>query len=486
MKLGVFSNETFMPLRGTKEDENQSYFQMKKMKLALVNTINPQPHKWDLQTTAPPLGLLSLMVYLKEKFPEKLQIKIVETLSELLDFGPDLVGFSSVTENFSIAENLAKEVKSRLSIPIFIGGVHISLLPQTLPEVFDFAVIGEGEETLLELINLLWKEGKFTYNKLKNIQGLCIRDKDKLILTPPRPFIKNLDTLPHIPRTQIDRSGIIHMVTSRGCCYKCSFCSTTNFWKTHRIHSANYVAEDLRHIMHNINPPHIKFFDDLFIINRNRIAKLSKIIKEEGLAPEGGYSCFVRANLLDEEMVKHLAEMNFLAVSFGVESASPAILAKLKPSSSLELSQRAIDLLYKYGIKISCSFILGTPGETEEDLEATFNFIVKNEEKILEIEVCPLVPLPGTEIWEYALLKGLVKIPMDWSLLTDYSIFTHFSPDRYIYLNPSMPWNTFLSYCKRFGELYLHFNKKSRYIFSNIFYKIFYPVINNKTKKEEK
>ena len=442
------------------------------MKLALLSiTSEENPIKSFVQKMCPPLGFFYIESYLKKYLPQA-ETFISTDLNNILEWKPDIIGVSSVTENFSIACRHIETLSKSTDVPIVIGGVHISILPDNLPEECSLGVIGEGEETILELLNLFLKYKKFEESRLKDIKGIVYRGSDGIIhITEKRPLIKPLDAIPWPDRHFIDLLGITHTISSRGCPYRCIFCSTSTFWDCFRAHSASYVAGEIKSIMDNIAPPHIKFFDDLFIADKNRIKELADFVIKEKLCPEHGFSCFGRAELMDRDMMELLKRMGFTGIAIGMESGSPDILKKLKGNSTVEINQRTLDFCREYGIHTTCSFVLGTPGETEKDLRKTYEFILKNEEKITEIEICPLVPFPSTELWDYALERGLVSYDMDWSLLEDYSIFTQFNPDRYIYLNESMNFDTFRHYCLKFLELYRHFLNKSHDVYGDIFCK---------------
>ena len=442
------------------------------MKLALFSVTSEENHiKKFVQKMCPPLGFFYMESYLKKYLPS-VKILISTDLEEVFRYKPDVIGVSSVTENFLIALKIMEEIKNKTEVPLILGGVHLSFLPEYLPETCDLGVIGEGEDTIVELLKLYLEYGKFDKDRLKEVKGIVYRDdKGNIVITPERPLINPLDRIPIPERRSIDPLGISHVVSSRGCPYNCVFCSTTRFWKCFRAHSARYVADELKSIMKNVSPPHIKFFDDLFIANRKRLKELSSYIVDEKLCPEFGFSCFARAELMDDEMAELLKKMGFTGVAIGIESGSPEVLKRLKAksTSSVELNEKALDICKRYGFEVTCSFVLGMPGETRKDLQMTYDFIVKNEDKITEIEICPIVPFPGTELWDDALKRGLVSYSMDWGFLEDYSIFTQYNPHRYIYLNDSMPFDEFNRYCEKFFEVYKFFTNKSHIIYEDLF-----------------
>lgn len=438
------------------------------MKLALLSVVSHENQmKKFVQTMCPPLGLYYIESYLKKHMPS-VKVFISTDPEMLLYWKPDIIGIASVTENFRLALDSIKKIRNYTKVPIIMGGVHITFLPEQLPYECALGVLGEGEVTLLEVLQIYEKDGKFTENNLKDIPGIVYRNnKNEIIITPARPVISSLDEVPFPVRDRIDPLGITHVISSRGCPYKCIFCSTSKFWNSFRAHSAEYVAMELKDIMERIKPPHIKFFDDLFIANKKRMEELADIVEKEGLRPPYGFSCFARAELLDRDMAEILKKMGFSGIAIGIESGSPDVLKRLKGHSTLEINQNALDICKEYGFHTTCSFVLGTPGEKGKDLQMTYNYILKNEDKITEIEICPIVPFPGTPLWDYALERGLVSYSMDWGLLEDYSIFTNFNIDRYIYLNENMSLRVFKNYCIRFMEMYRYFTDRCQKIYGD-------------------
>jgi len=442
------------------------------MKFALLSVTSEENYvKKFVQKMCPPLGFFYIESYLKEKLPS-VTVLISTDLEEVIQWKPDVIGISSVTENFRIALKFMEIITNRTSAPLILGGVHITFLPEYLPETCSIGVIGEGEETVLELLGIYLKYEGFKEDKLRHVKGIVYRDSGGNIkINPERPLIDPLDSLPMPGRRFIDPLGITHVISSRGCPYNCVFCSTSKFWRCFRGHSARYVADELKSIMKEISPPHIKFFDDLFIASKKRMRELASFVAEEKISPQWGFSCFARAELMDREMAELLKKMGFTGVAIGVESASPAILEKLKGHSTVGINLKALDLCKEYGFQTTCSFVLGMPGETRKDLQMTYDFILDNEDKITEIEICPIVPFPGTQLWDYAFQRGLVSCTMDWGYLEDYSIFTQYNPHRYIYLNESMSFEEFNKYCEKFLEVYKYFYNKGHIIYEDMFQK---------------
>jgi len=312
------------------------------------------------------------------------------------------------------------------------------MLPNSLPKFFDIGVIGEGEQTMLELTQLYEKSGEFMENKLKRIDGIVFHKKEKVVKTKPRKLIKPLDLIPFparelfkmkeyylIPRNIPQIVGKLaigtHMIPTRGCPYRCVFCSSSKFWKIVRFHSAEYILEEIKEIIEKYRVEYISFFDDLFIASKSRLRKIAELIKKEGINEKVKFGLWGRTNFITDEICKLLKEMGVDTIGFGFESGSEKILNYLKKgSATVNDSLRAIKLCKKYGFNIHGTFIVGSPHETEKDIELTYKFIRDNP--IEQSNVYILTPFPGTEIWELAKKKNKVAEDMNWNKLDNLGI----------------------------------------------------------------
>ncbi len=384
------------------------------MRLLLVNAIHT---KRQVETSLQPIGLAYLASYLRANV-DPLEIKIANTCSErmLNDFRPDMVGISSVTQNFGLAKRYAGMCKAAGSF-VVAGGVHITLLPHNLTADMDVGVIGEGEETLLDLVQKASGNG-FRVEDLERIRGIVFRDPEGgLRKTALRESIQPLDKLPFPARDLLyERTGNIHLMSSRGCPFECRFCSSSQFWKHFRAFSPAYVIEEIRSVVTRYRPDYLSFWDDLFVADRKRLQSIVSEIRRADMHTRVAFSVACRAELVDEEVVSLLQQMNVTHVSMGLESGSDKILKDLKGAqASVTQNERAISLLDKAGIQAIGSFIIGSPEERIEDLEETLRFI--KAAPLARVGIFVLTPLPGTDVWDKAKEAGQVCDDMDWETL---------------------------------------------------------------------
>jgi len=398
------------------------------MKLALISL--------SCDKRDPPLGLLSIATYLKEigNFSDIIIIdkNFDNVFAKILEIKPDIIGISAVTIHYYEAIELAKKIKNCLDIPIIIGGVHISTLPSSLKKCFDIGIVGEGEQTMLELLKLFEKKG-FSKEKLKKINGLTFYDKKRLIITKPREPIKFLDDIPIPDRSFLDKEyfkkirhydgsyGVLaSIITSRGCPFRCAFCSTSKFWKTIRYNSAKRIMEEIKYLKEKYNVIRIDGMDDLFTINRPRLKEFAKAFEKENYK-DIYFSCTAHAGTIDEELCKLLKRINVKWLGFGFESGSEKMLTYLKNGTlRIEQIKKAIELCDKYNIYVTGSLIFGSPYETIDDMKETLKFIdfAKKYPNVLDIWSFIMTPFPGTEIWEIAKKRGKVSDDMDWRILS--------------------------------------------------------------------
>lgn len=407
------------------------------------------------------LAPMYLAAYLEKRGIE-IEVIIKDSLEELEKFCPQILGISSVTENIEFAKLCAKKAKESWNPFILLGGSHITALPKALPKDFDIGVIGEGEETLVELIAIFQKSQELKSEKLSQVRGISFHEGGLVKQTPFRQGVEPLDEIPYPARQKyLKHTGITYMMTSRGCPYTCSFCTIPMISNGYRMHSPAYVLEEIKSIKRYYpQVKHIRIFDDLYVVNRKRVSEIANLVEAEGLNQELSFGCWGRANLLNDEMMRAFKKMNMLYVAFGAESGSSRVLSKIKPGASIEENQNAIDKLYDAGIRVSCSVILGHPLEKEKDLWQTYDFIEKNLDKLFEVEFNVAIPWPGTELWQAAYSRGLVHEAMDFNILKECAYFGNYCTENHPYLNEHISPERFDLILSDFKKLFHHLQKK--------------------------
>jgi anaerobic magnesium-protoporphyrin IX monomethyl ester cyclase len=334
-----------------------------------------------------------------------------------------VLAISSTSQDYAVAKEIAQLVKEgNPKIITVLGGHHVSYLPESMSEEFDIGVLGEGEETFAELVRAL-----LTGADIGQMPGLAFHHEGRVIVTPPRPQIVPIDSIPMPVREEWER---VYTMSSRGCPYRCSFCTSSVFWGKTRFFSAEYVVAEIEHILeHTGANPIINIYDDLFVADKKRFEKIVSLLEDKGIVDKAAFTFSVRANMVDDIMCSLIKRMKNAGVSFGAESGSDRILGLMNKNTTAEMNQGALDTLSKHGIPANCSFIVGWPSETEEEVRKTYSFIVGNliaGKLTTGTAINILMPMPGTPMWDYATDKEIIpKHGFDWNRLGIFASFRH-------------------------------------------------------------
>lgn len=409
------------------------------MKIRLLLAYNK---KFD-RDWVPSLGLGYLTSFVKQNL-NNVDIAVENDISKILkDNKIDSVGISCSTQNINIAERYASLIKKQSNAVTVLGGPHITALPYLLPESFDFGVVGEGEQTFLELIQFIKKD---FMGKLDEIKGIVyFNEGGDISYTGRREYINNLDSIPIPDRGQLFYSfSTVHMVTSRGCPNHCTFCCSNKLWGKTRYFSIDYVINEIENILFNYKPKIINFFDDVFFRNKKELYDFTKEIKNKGIDKKTTFTCYIRADEIDEEILRLFVEIGIKFIYFGAESGSQDVLNFLKgKGATVKKNQDLLDMTSKFNIGVGATFIKGVPIESKNDLSETYDFIERNvkSNKLKIWKIFNLAPFPGSAMWQYAKRKNIVDEKMDFSK------FYH--PEKYLYMNEKISKPEFLSICRK-------------------------------------
>lgn len=348
------------------------------MKVLFVNVVKDLPPQKALY----PLSFGYLISYARKQ-GLSLKSLYTENLDCLREANPDVVALSCITENFNLAKKYAGKVKAfNPRIKVLIGGIHVTAVPDSLTENFDVAILGEGERTFYEL-------ARNNFEPARNIAGLYY-DGSK---TADRDLIEPLDDIPFSDRSIYPLDRGVYIFTSRGCSYRCKFCSSSRFWKKVRLHSAEYVAAEILSLK-SLGFKHIQIFDDTFLLSLDRVKAIRDLVKDSGLT----FNMALRANQVTDEVVSVLKDMGVVKVGMGLESHSARVLEWLEKGNTPKINQNAIDVLRKGGMPFHVSFIYGTPIEDATDLKITNDFIKRN--KIESFDMYKLMKFPNTPLYD--------------------------------------------------------------------------------------
>lgn len=400
----------------------------------------------NLRRITPPLGLAYLAAYLEknkinvfildsalEGYDELYNkhdgmitygLKMEEVKKRVKKINPNLIGvtypFSCQSENVIEICKAVKEVNG--NIKVVVGGVHASALPENILEnqkEIDFVVIGEGEETLFELVqNLKTKADNF-----EQIKGIAYRDRDSGIkLNQRREAIKDIDQIPfparHLLGTEnyirinaphgpyAKRKRVGNIMTSRGCPGMCLYCSSYKFFgRQFRARKIESIFKEIDILIEKYGIEEIQFEDDNLTFDRKRAREIFKRLKDYDLVwctPNG-----VRIDTIDKEMLKLMKESGCYQLTFGIESGNERVLHKIiRKPINLKKIKPIIDEVKRLGILVHLFFMIGLPTETKKEMLETLKFAKYLNPDSASFAIA--TPLPGSDLYDYALENNLL------------------------------------------------------------------------------
>ncbi len=373
--------------------------------------------------SAPSLGLAYIAAVLEENdIAVKLldargeHLELEEIKNEIREYGPQVVGITCITPTFGISIEIAKAVKEiSRDILLVMGGPHVSATAGEILEkysVVDIAAVGEGEYTMLEIAE---------QKELDTIDGIVFRKDGEIRWTKKRRLIKELDSIPfpsrhfydldnyHQPLHEVYGEPLTTILSSRGCPFDCTFCSSQiTFGRGTRFRSAENVLEEMDMLIEKYNIKGVKFADDTFSLNRERLETLCKGIKKRGIYWIGN----ARVDTLDKELLTLMKDSNCKMLLFGIETGDLDILKEYKKGTSLEQAREVMKWANQLKLDTAATFIFGAPLETKETIERTIEYAKELSPTYANFFI--LSPYPGTEIHERMEREGMMNLS-DWT-----------------------------------------------------------------------
>ena len=345
-------------------------------------------------------------------------LTIKEMVERILESNPDLVGFSIMTSQLmSALEASTLLKKTRPSLPIVLGGAHISSTLEdtfSLTDRFDLAVYGEGEKTMVEIVQGMEKSS--FPRCLEGIRGVIYRNDNGVVVTaPPRPFIVDLDSLPRLDYDLVNIAKyriptmvgryVISMIITRGCPYHCTFCDAPKtMGRKLRWRSVDKALDDIKFYHQKYGTQNFVFKDSTFTANRKWVMKFCNAIIESGI--KINWRCNARVDTVDEELIRLMKWAGCHIINFGVESGHSVILKNIRKEVNVAQVYYAHKLTRKYGIRTYSTFLVGSPGETDETMQTTIDFARRIRPSLAMFFVA--IAYPGTVMYDEAVEEGMV------------------------------------------------------------------------------
>ena len=392
------------------------------------------PKQWQLGQPYPPLGTLYAAALMRENNyevalfdtmfksdPEEVAAAITESKPDffvIYDDGFNYLTKMCLTNMRGAAFSMCKLAKAEGCIVIVSSSDATDRYQEYLQEGADFVVIGEAEHTLLELTGHIDKGN----SDFSAINGLAYMRDGKIIKTPGRPVLKDLDSMP-LPawdlvdmetyrQSWVKSAGYfsLNMSTTRGCPFKCNWCAKPIYGNRYNSRSPENVIKEIKLLKQRYSIDHIWFCDDIFGLKPGWVIEFSRLMQKENIGIR--FKIQSRADLLvNEDNVKALALAGCENVWIGAESGSQKILDAMDKGINVEQIQQATLLMKEAGIKPSFFIQFGYPGELKEDIDLTIAMI--NELLPFEIGISVSYPLPGTLFYEK--VKAELKIKTNWT-----------------------------------------------------------------------
>ena len=392
------------------------------MNVVLVQPPNLQlTSKWkERGVYRPPLGLAILAAYIRKYGYDVSIIDLdvtglhnpKEAANKIMGYSPNVIGFTCLTPRYPAIIDIAKECKKIGNVITIVGGPHISGLPLYVlkDENIDYGIIGEGEDAFLEFL------GCIRYNRpIADVSNLIFRFRDNIVINEARPYIKDIDSLPHPAWDLLDLSYYVEpgtfkknhlgIMSSRGCPFSCLFCASKTTWgRKVRWHSSKYVVDELEIGVNTYKTDEFFFYDDTFTLNKSRVIDICDEIKRRNLNIR--FIINARVDTVDYDIANILKDAGCCMVAFGIESGDPNILKRIKKGITREQAIAACDSLKRAGLPYYASFIIGHPGDTRESIKATIDFA--DELDPYQAKFMISTPYPGTELYEMAVRNSLL------------------------------------------------------------------------------
>jgi len=394
------------------------------MKILLIN---PPVREWA-KPNCVPLGLGYIAALLRQEGHEVEVMDInafrwtqTEVEERIKNAKFDAVGTGAIVTVYKYIKWLISTLKKyHPRKKIIVGGSVATSVPKMLLErtAADIACIGEGEITATELFRALELN-----EDLSGVNGIWFKDeKGEIHITPRRPTIQDLDTLPlpawdlfpidiylrnpvgapnrnkWVDGSAVNNTLSMNLSATRGCPYKCIYCYHDFMGQGYRTRSPQNVFDEMKILYQRYGVKYFHFVDDEFVMKKGFVYEFCRLVREANLGFTWG--CSGRANLMTEELIATMANSGCVLIGYGIESGSQKMLDIMRKKVTVEQAKQAVKLTQKYIGWADCSFMIGIPGETRETIQETIDFCK-------ELELTPEViffatPYPGTELYELA------------------------------------------------------------------------------------
>ncbi len=345
---------------------------------------------------APPLGLAYIAAFLREAGHDVAIVDMKhgdhspdELMAEVREFAPQLVGLGLYTVTVPVARQISRLIKAWApETRIVVGGPHPAGAPEECARDphFDFAAVGEGEVMMRDLADTLESGGD-----IRSVAGLWFTEvpddpESELIVNAPRGWIAELDSLPRPARDLLPPLSSYAMTmfqyrewpastiyTSRGCPYSCIFCERREILGNRfRVHSADYVVDEMEHLVTEYGIKEIFFYDDTFTLDARRVEQICDTIVDRGLQISWNISTHV--NTVSRELLHKMKRAGCWQIAYGIETGDPLVMKDIMKGTTIDEVRERIEWTVEAGIEAKGLFMIGHPTDTPETIARTVEF----------------------------------------------------------------------------------------------------------------
>jgi anaerobic magnesium-protoporphyrin IX monomethyl ester cyclase len=376
----------------------------------------------------PPLGLGYIAAYLKAQEVSVLLVDCTfadeqEALETIRRSRPRIIGIQVMFSMKEKALKFARLLRGDCEL-LVAGGPLPTSNPEEFLSCFDVVVLGEGEQTMFELVQALEDSTGFA-----GISGIAFKEKDQITFTASRPFIEDLDSVPFPSREMFDNDAYKNyylknfgysttsVMTSRGCPFQCDFCSRPVFGNRFRSRTAANVADEVETVR-GLGYERVWFADDCFTLNRKRLLSICNEFIQRRL--HIGWECLSRVDTVDLKIAEKMKEAGCVRVFFGLESGNDSILKIMNKQATVRQAEHAVDVFRKAGVQTGAFFILGYPGENDESVLDTVDFASSLPLDYLSFTFP--YPIPGTPLFERVKNRMICE---DWKEPDGFHLIKH-------------------------------------------------------------
>jgi len=354
----------------------------------------------------PHLGVAMLMAYLDQKgfntsvIDFQLNYTIDDVVKKAKEFQADLIGVTMFSFDFVNTYAQITKIKEKTGLPIILGGAHISTVKKEALErtPADFCIARDGEIPLYELCAGV---------PLDQIQSLIWRKENgEIVENPIRKLNRELDDLPFPAYEKFELERYIHFIdkrlpleTSRGCPYSCTYCDVKiSMGQAFRPRSPEHIVKEFQY-WYDKGFRYFEFVDDVFTMDLERSKKVCRLILESGMKFRWNCANGIRADRIDEELLRLMKEAGCEFVAYGLETGNPEMLKIIKKAITLEKARSTFELTKKVGLKFAVNFIIGHQEETLERAMDSIRFAKSIPADYVNFS--NMIPYPGTDIYQW-------------------------------------------------------------------------------------